>query len=339
MINCLINKLMDDFEPSETELMEAFDEIFSGVADEINTTSFVTLLKEKENLFKIKSQCLSCSIKSARALVSKLEAVSDNFPTFEVVNFKDNSKYFDISFVMDIILASNNVLVSKYCYPYQKNQSFETLKSFKIKAKNTDENFYENFEKTNFIYLNILNNEPYFKYTSNILRKLPFDNILKTTEKFLNPVKVKNQFIGVETKADVEKFANICLNTGNQNTLIVKSNNELPFVSTDGESYIAEAWKNKIFTYALTPELLGFTRYPLKDLEVENVEENRKTILNLFNNKEKSAIYDFTILNSALALYIVKKANSILDGINLAKKTIDNGLAKEKLEQLQKLYI
>ena len=338
MINCVINKLINSEEPSEVELMEVFDEIFSGVSDEVSATSFVTLLKEKEELFKTKSMCLSCAIKSARGLMTKAKAIPDNFPSFEVVETEDNSKFFDISFVMDIILSANDILSTKYSFPFQKKYSFETLQSFGINPQNIDDNFYENFEKTNFLCLNLSEKEPYFKYASNILRKLPFDNILNMTEKFLNPIGVKNQFIGVKDKDDVEKFANICLNIGNLNTIVLKSNNILPYASVDGETYIAEAWKNKIFAYTITPELLGFARYPLKDLISDNQEHNKEAILNLFDNKEKGAFYDFAVLNSALALYIVKKANSLMDGLKLAKNTIDTGLAKEKLVQLQQIY-
>ena len=145
MINCVINKLMESSEPSEIELMEAFDEIFSGVCDEVVATSFTTLLKEKEDLFKIKSMCLSCAIKSARGLMTKTKAIPDNFPVFEVVEFEDNSKYFDVSFVIDIILSANSVLSTKYAFPYQKKYSFDTLKSFGINPQGFDDNFYENF--------------------------------------------------------------------------------------------------------------------------------------------------------------------------------------------------
>ena len=338
MINCLINKLMDNIEPNEVELVEAFDEIFSGVADEIKATSFITLLKEKGDLFEAKSSCLTSAIKSARSAVSKIKAIPDNFPIFEVLQFKNTPEYFDVSFVMDIILASNDVLISKYSFPLEDNQSFKTLKSFSIASSNLEDDFYDNFEKTNFLYLNISDREPYCKYTSEILRRLPFDNVLNISSKFLNPIRVKNQFIGVNSKEDVEKFANICLNIGNQNTLILNSNNDFPFASINGETSVAEAWKNKIFTYVITPELLGLVRYPIKDLLAENREHNKETILNLFENKEKGAFYEFTILNSALALYIVKKASSIMDGIALARKTIDSGLAKEKLTQLQEIY-
>ncbi len=338
MINCLINKLINSQEPTESELLEAFDEIFNGVCDEISAASFVTLLKEKEDLFHIKSMCLSCAIKSARTSLTKIKAIADNFPTFEILQFKNCFEYFDISFLMDIILASNDVLVSKYILPFQKNQSFETLKIFNILSKNIDDNFYEDFEKTNFVYLNISAQEPYYKYSSNILKQLPFDNVLNLTSKFLNPLRVKNQFVCVNDKKDVEKFANVCLNIGNQNSLILSSNNDLPFASVDRETYVAEAWKNKIFTYALSPELLGLNRFSIKELKIENSEHNKEIILNILDNKEKGAIYECCILNSALALYIVKKADSILDGINKAKHTIKDGLAKEKLEQLKKIY-
>lgn len=340
MINCLINKLMNLKEPNEAELIEVFDEIFSGLADEISATSFITLVEEKKELFKSDSMCLSCAIKSARERTNRLKLTEKDILTFEAIQKNNSSDYFDISFAIDIIMSANEVSTSKYTFsaPFKLNRSFETLKSLDIKPKMLGDDFYDDFEKTNFLYLEMSNNESFYKYISNISRKLPFQNILNITEKFLNPCNVKNQFIALNSKDEIEKYANICLNIKNENTLIVSGGNEMPFATIEGETHVAEAWKNKIFTYILTPELLGIERGKIEELKCENVEHNKEAILNLFKNKERNSFYNAVILNCALALYIVKKANSVMDGVKLAKKTIEDNLAYEKILQLQKTY-
>ena len=119
---------------------------------------------------------------------------------------------------------------------------------------------------------------------------------------------------------------------------MLSGDNNLPFISPNGETFIAEAWKNKIFTYVLSPELLGYSEASLDEIKVYSKEENAKNIIEIFENKLKDAKFNSIILNSALSLYISKKADSIISGINLAKKTIETGLALEKLNQIISFY-
>ena len=106
----------------------------------------------------------------------------------------------------------------------------------------------------------------------------------------------------------------------------------------DGETKVAEAWKNKIFAYVLTPELLGVKASCLDELKCSSTEENANDILLLAQNKLVGAKYNAAILNAGLSLYISKKADSIIDGIDLAKDTINSGRMLEKYKQIKKSY-
>ena len=167
---------------------------------------------------------------------------------------------------------------------------------------------------------------------------MSYNPIQNTIEKFINPYNAKNQIIGIDDINLVEKYANIALKLNNSNTIVFASEDGLPFVSLCSETKVAEAWKNKIFSYDLNASLLNLKNHNQEELLCENNEENLELILNVFENKTKNAIYDVITVNSGLALYISKKANSILNGIDLAKKTIENNLAQEKFNQNKKLY-
>ncbi len=337
MIKEVTEKLNNNILPDKTEILEAFDEIYSGIADEVLAVSFITLLngfiKTENNIDIIES-----AIKSANSAMKRISLNLDLTYAVKTTEIEDNTKYFDISFIRDIVLASNNVPVVKYSIDYSKSSEYITKKlNINPYQKNENGEFdTESIEKTNYCYIKPDETESYLKYSDNISKKLCFKNILNITNKMLNPCMAKNIAIGVDNIDKVEKTAKLCLNLNYTNSIVISSKDNTPFVSPEQESYVAEAWKNKIFAYRLTPELVDLPLHPIKELECENIDHNIETIDELFKgNLKNSAIYDTAVINSALALYIVKKADSVMNGIEMAKNAIDTGLAKEKFEAIK----
>ena len=64
----------------------------------------------------------------------------------------------------------------------------------------------------------------------------------------------------------------------------------------------------------------------------ENAEITRAIL-----NGEKGPKRNAVLLNAAAALYVAGKADSMADGVKLAEKVIDTGLAKAQLERFIKL--
>ena len=318
---------------SSTDVREVFDEILFGLADEILVSSFLTALKIKGETVEE----IVASILSSRDSFKPFYSSCSKDDMFENVLFSDSFDCFDISFAVDIILSACGLNVTKYSLfsDFKNNQSLQTLKLLGVDNFEYSES---DFEKLGFSYFVFPSCENYIKYTRNILRVLSFYSILNITDKMLNPLGVKNQVIGVAKKELVEKYANISLRLNNSNTLVLSGVNNFPFASIEGETFVAEAWKNKIFTYVITPELVGLKEASFDEIKCDNIEHSLEIIKNVFDNKILNAPYDIIILNSALSLYISKKADSIMDGILISKKIVDSGLAKEKLNQLAKIY-
>ncbi len=330
MINSAIRNIVDN-NSQDINIQECFDEIFSGVCNSVLAGTFLSLIKNRETFF----DDLLSGINSARNAIKKISLEGDYDFLTENICLNHNNNYLDISFAMDIILSANEAgIVKSSPYAYCSiNRSYETLKAFGI---DIDRLNYENFEKTRFLYDFINQESPYIKYTQELFRTLPFDSIINTINYFLNPFCVKNCSVALNDKNLVEKYANLCLNLGYKNS-IVFSSGDFCFVSPEGETFVCEAWKNKIFSYTVAPELLGINQNPLTDLHVENIEHNKEILTAVFENKLKNTAYDTIVVNSALALYITKKSKSLMEGIELAKSTIDKGLALEKLQEIIKI--
>ena len=334
MINDVINNLLDGSIPSETQLRECFDEIFSGLADDVRISSFISLLND---LNFSQNVLLSAILASNNQLKNK---VNLNIDSIENISFVNSFGCVDISLLQDLICSAGDLCACKYSFnsPLCVNNSFKILELLGFNfEKEIDYNSCE-FEKLNFNYVYLSNEVPYFKYAEPIRAKLPFKNVFSYVLKMLNPFSSKNLFLGVSDRDFANTMANVALKLNKENSIIVSSDNDFGYIYPNGETYIAEAWKNKIFTYVITPELLGFDSAQISEIEVENNEQNASDILNIIENKDCGAKYSMAIMNSALSLYISKKAESLIDGVNLAKNLISSGKVKEKFEQLKNFY-
>ena len=69
-----------------------------------------------------------------------------------------------------------------------------------------------------------------------------------------------------------------------------------------------------------------------EDLVGGNPGENAEITLSILNG-QKGPKRNAVVLNSAAALYVAGKADSIEDGVRLASEIIDSGRAKKQLEK------
>lgn len=72
--------------------------------------------------------------------------------------------------------------------------------------------------------------------------------------------------------------------------------------------------------------------------EGKSVKENAKIFKDIINGVEQGAKLDAILLNSGALIYISGIAKDIKEGINIAKKTIESGKAKDVLENIIKIY-
>ena len=89
----------------------------------------------------------------------------------------------------------------------------------------------------------------------------------------------------------------------------------------------------EITTYTLDPQAFGFTPCKKSDLMGGDAKINAGITYDILSGKEQGAKRDAVVLNSGLSLYLGGKG-SIKECIELARITLDNGKALQKLQQL-----
>lgn len=151
----------------------------------------------------------------------------------------------------------------------------------------------------------------------------------------ITPVKAKNRLLGAYSEKACEKMAKALQGLEVEKALIVHGLNGLDTLSTLGKTRVIELSKGKLDSKVYVPETFGFKAVDVREIRGGSPKENAVLLTGILEGA-KGAKADIVLLNAGAAIYVGGKANSINEGIELARETIQAGKALEKLEQLKK---
>lgn len=140
------------------------------------------------------------------------------------------------------------------------------------------------------------------------------------------------QVLGVYDESLVKPLCEVLKNLGVKSALSVYGQDGLDEISVSDKTSICELKDGELKCYEIAPEDFGMERCSKEDLVGGNPRENAEITLSILNG-QKGPKRNAVVLNSAAALYVAGKADSIADGVRLASEIIDSGRAKKQLEK------
>ena len=151
-----------------------------------------------------------------------------------------------------------------------------------------------------------------------------------------NPAGAQNQVLGVYSEQWLEKLIQVQEKLGANHVMVVHSEDGMDEISISAPTLIAELVGGEIKQYTITPEQFEIDRNDITMLAVKGISDSLNTLLGVLENKPGAA-QDIVLLNAGAAIYTAGKADSLKTGISQARRVIENGSARAKLEQLVKL--
>ena len=146
-----------------------------------------------------------------------------------------------------------------------------------------------------------------------------------------NPAKAERQLLGVYDKNWVRPIAEVLNKLGSKHVMVVHSEDGLDEISIAAPTNVAELKDGEIAEYQIEPEQFGCKRQSIDSLKVENAEESLVLVRQALAAENEGAT-DFLVLNAGAAIYVSGAANSLADGIEMARDAIGSGLATEKMK-------
>lgn len=148
-----------------------------------------------------------------------------------------------------------------------------------------------------------------------------------------NPAAATRQLLGVFSAELVPIMAQVLKALGSERALVVHGKDGLDEISLSGSTLVAELWDGDIRQYHLHPSDFGLKVRDLASLQVSSIEQARVLCLEVLAGRE-GAPRDIVLLNSAAALYLGDRVESIGQGLELATDVLESGKAMQTYELL-----
>ena len=140
--------------------------------------------------------------------------------------------------------------------------------------------------------------------------------------------------VGVYDPALTEIIASVMGQLGVKRALVVSGRDHMDEITLSTKTVVSELKDGTVETYEIAPEDFGFKTVIWQNCRAERPQKSRRYPCRSSPGEERGAKREIVLLNAGAALYIGGKAESIADGIILAKEAIDSGKAAEVLENL-----
>jgi anthranilate phosphoribosyltransferase len=148
-----------------------------------------------------------------------------------------------------------------------------------------------------------------------------------------NPAGVRRYLLGVYAEEWVEPVAAALLANRAVKAWVVHGSDGLDEITTTGPTHIAQIDGGSLTTFEISPEQFGLPRATLDDLRGGDPADNARAMTELFDGA-LGAYRDIVLLNSAAALFVADRVDTLDTGIALARAAIDGGKAKDTLARL-----
>lgn len=328
MIKEAILKVVNGNDLNAKEAYGAMDEIMSGEASEVQMSAYLTALSMKGETIEE----ITASTKAMRAHCVKL--LNDEEVLEIVGTGGDGSNTFNISTTSSIVISAAGVPVAKHGNRSASSKcgAADVLESLGVNIYIEPEKSLKILKEINLCFLFAQNYHLAMKFVAGVRKELSIRTIFNILGPLTNPAGATMQVLGVYDESLVKPLCEVLKNVGVKSALSVYGQDGLDEISVSDKTSVCELRDGRLKCYEIAPEDFGMKRCSKEDLVGGNPRENAEITLSILNG-QKGPKRNAVVLNSAAALYVAGKADSIEDGVRLASEIIDSGRAKKQLEK------
>jgi anthranilate phosphoribosyltransferase len=175
---------------------------------------------------------------------------------------------------------------------------------------------------------------PAMKHAIGPRRELGVRTIFNVLGPLTNPASASAQVVGVYDPDLTETLARVLGTLGSEAAFVVHGSGGLDELTTTGLNRVSVLRDERVETRTFDPADLGFPRARLSDLRGGDARENAAITREILSGRLNGARRDVVVLNAAAALVAGGEAQSLPEGIRLAKHSLDRGSAQRVLDHL-----
>lgn len=149
-----------------------------------------------------------------------------------------------------------------------------------------------------------------------------------------NPAGVSRHVIGVWHRSLVEPAARALAMLKTDLAWVVHGEDGLDEITLSGRTFVAAIRGTEVRPYTISPSDFGLKTAKIGHLKVNSAKESAAIIRDVLASKRRDEARSLVVINAAAALVVGGLAPDPMHAARLAERSIDSGMAQNKLERL-----
>jgi anthranilate phosphoribosyltransferase len=325
-----LQKLFDHQDLTNEQMSSVMMEIMTGKCSDAQIGAFLAALRMKGETIDEVAGAVSVMRSLAAGVDLKDQSAIDIVGTGG-----DASSTFNISTCCALVASAAGVTIAKHGNRSvsSKSGAADFLEGVGVNINLQPEQVAHCIETVGIGFMFAQKHYSAMKYAAGPRREMGVRTLFNLLGPMTNPAGVRNQLLGVFDPQWVRPMAEVLKKLGSSHVMVVHGHSGMDEISLSGNTQVSELKNGEITDYAIDPQDYGFDLQPLSAIQVDGVEQSMQTIKDVLAGKSGPA-HDIVALNSGVAIYIGGKAETIADGIDIAKQVLADGRAAQKLQDL-----
>ncbi|MDP1606325.1 MAG: anthranilate phosphoribosyltransferase [Rhodocyclaceae bacterium] len=312
------------------EMLHLMRLIMNGEVSPVMTAAILTGLRvKKETIGEI-----AAAASVMRELCTRVEVPSNAHFVDIVGTGGDSSHTFNISTASAFVVAAAGGTVAKHGNRSvsSKSGSADVLEALGAKIDLTAPQVAQCIQAVGMGFMFAPNHHPAMKNVGPVRREMGVRTIFNILGPLTNPAGAPNTLMGVFHPDLVGIQVRVMEQLGANHVLVVHSQDGMDEISLGAATYVGELKDGKITEYEIHPEDFGLAMVSNRTLKVADATESKAMLLAALEN-QPGAAREIVVFNAGAALYAANLVADIGVGIALARKTIESGAARKKVDQ------
>ena len=326
-----LNRIIEHREIFHDEMVSLMRQIMGGEVSPVMIAAIIIGLRvKKETIGEIAAAAMVMRELSTKVAVEDTAHLVDTCGTGG-----DGAHTFNISTASMFVAAAAGCRVAKHGGRSVSSQSgsADVLEALGVHITLTPEQVALSLSQVGMGFMFAPSHHSAMKHAAPVRRDLGVRTLFNILGPLTNPAGAPNQVMGVFHPDLVGIQARVLQRLGSRQALIVFGREGLDEISISGPTLVGELKNGEVNEYEITPDDFGLPLHAPEALRVRNVEESRDMLLAALEGRLPAA-RDIVTLNAGASIYVAGIAETLSDGVETARATIESGAARAKVDEL-----
>ena len=319
----------------EDEAAAVMEEIMTGVASPAQMGAFLTALRLRSGGETVEEIAGMARVMREKAVQVHLEGHVAAHALDTCGTGGDGAGTFNVSTAAGILVAAAGAPVAKHGNRSATSRcgSADVLEALGARIDLGPEQVARCVREVGFGFMFAPAYHPAMKHVGPTRREIGIRTVFNILGPLTNPAHTRYQVLGVADGSLLRKMGEVLLRLGCQHALIIHGEDGIDECSLSAPTRVCEVRSGQgLREYTITPEEVGLTRVSdRRAFQGGDPAYNAQLVCDLLSGESNGPAVDMLCLNAGAALLANEQVTSLIDGVKLARTTLREGKAKERL--------